>query len=130
MYAETSYSKLHYALLMLGHFFTVSHEPVPSEAIAHEKKKCDQSGCGEDAVNHYRKKSRHLGNSGHVEPVSENVEERCKFCARHSERGDSDLEDNDKNLVLVKGNGVAKPHEDDESPAVFGGVINLPDEPE
>ncbi len=117
MYAETSVSKMEYAIMMLGHFYVTSHEPVPTEAIEHEKTKCDQPGCGDDAVNHYRFKVEKHGNSGHTSPVREDREVRCKFCARHSERGDSDLEDNDENLVLMQGNGVARPHEEDESPA-------------
>jgi hypothetical protein len=125
-YAETSYSRMKDVLMLLGHFYITSHEPVPTEAIRHEEKKCDQPGCDQDAVNHYRKKVEHHGNSGHTsEPKYHEV--WCKFCARHSERGDSDLEDNDQNLTLMKGNGIVRAYAEDESPSMFGGVIEVGD---
>lgn len=126
-YAERSVSNMRSALLMLGEFFVRSHEPIPLEVIRHEETKCDQPGCDQDAVNHYRKKVEHHGNSGHTsEPKYHEV--WCKFCARHSERGDSDLEDNDANLTLMKGNGVVRAYEEDESPSIFGGVIEVSDD--
>lgn len=117
VFASTSSSKMQFALLLLGSFYLKAHEPVPEAMIERDKKKCDQPGCSEDAVNHYKKKLEKHGSSGHTSPVSKDRETRCKFCARHSERGDSDLEDNDENLVLVKGDGEVSRNLNDESPA-------------
>ena len=117
VFASTSSSKMQFALLILGGFYLKSHEPVPETMIERDKGKCDQPGCPEDAVNHYKKKVEHHGSSGHTAPVSKDREVRCKFCARHSERGDSNLEDNHENLVLVKGDGEVDKNLNDESPA-------------
>jgi hypothetical protein len=100
MYAEKSYNNMNSALLCLGSFFTddAHGNGYPIEAIDHERAKCDQPGCSEDAVNHYKKKREHVGD-GFM--VRKEHEVRCKFCIKHSERGDSDLEDCDSNLEKV-----------------------------
>jgi hypothetical protein len=117
VYATKSFSTMHFAIMMMGAFFVQAHEPVPKEAIDHEKTKCDQPGCSEDAVNHYKKKLEKHGNGGLTSPAPKDRELRCKFCPRHSERGDSDLEDRDDNLVLVQGDGEVDRNLNDESPA-------------
>ncbi len=120
VFATETASTMHYALLLLGTYYLKAHEPVPQEALDHAKGKCDQPGCPDDAVNHFKKRVERLGGSGETIAVDAHDKERevrSKYCRRHSQRGDSDREDNDRNLTLVKGKGVVEVHDEDESAA-------------
>lgn len=89
-----------------------------------EREHCQQVGCSATPKNFFRLE-RILDGDELVEPKYDFTGRFTWFCGRHTGRGDSSLEDNDKNLVLVAGNGVSTSYDEDESPAVFGGVIEI-----
>ncbi len=66
---------------------------------------CDQEGCNEAATVVLRLKERYCvggGNCGQRIPPYEGKQPEARaFCERHSQRGDSDLEDNDANYERV-----------------------------
>jgi hypothetical protein len=92
-----------------------------------ERARCQQVGCGDTPVNLFHLKQIDEGKSGGhlVTPPYDFVGQYVWYCARHTQRGDQGLEDCDKNLELVAGPGVARPHAGDESPSALGGVIEV-----
>jgi len=113
VYAADGFSKIHFAMLMFGSFFLKAHEPVPEEQLKYDESLCDQPGCKDGAVNHYKLKQEFADDV--AKPIPEDMEIRRKFCARHSVRGDQSYEDSDANYVLIKGTGEGKPHPSDIS---------------
>jgi hypothetical protein len=96
--------------------------------MAINKVACMQPGCAEKAVNEYRLKKIKLGRSGDTKEAS--YDYRVRYCARHSHRGDSDLQDNDANMTLVSGSGVTAEYAEDEAPARMAGVVHVdPNDP-
>lgn len=83
---------------------------------------CDQEGCAEKATVTYRVKKEFSSDYPHEfsRPVS-GVYRR--FCARHAKRGNCGFDDTDSNYELIE--GEPKPMAEDESPAGFGGVVDL-----
>jgi hypothetical protein len=90
-----------------------------------ERARCQQVGCSEPPVNTYHLKTLHVGYGVMRAPEYNFTGQYTWYCARHSERGDCGLEDADKNLDLVEGDGVARPHAGDESESAFGGIIGV-----
>jgi len=101
------------------------HHLTSEQELAH----CQQVGCSDAPANFYRLKkineAQGSGGSAMVEPPYDFVGQYTWYCARHTTRGDCGLEDADANLVLVKGDGVARPHGVDESPSGFAGTIEI-----
>lgn len=85
---------------------------------------CFQPGCSEEAVALYRLKKEYCRRGHESVPHKPTVR---AFCRKHLQRGDCGLEDADDNYEVVFGPGPneARGWEDDESPAVFGGVIEI-----
>lgn len=87
---------------------------------------CDQPGCSEPATNLYKVKKVRLGNSHHMEKPA--LPSERAFCNKHAHRGDSDFEDCDANLELIKGRkfeGKGNIPKSDLSPAKFAGVVEV-----
>lgn len=88
--------------------------------------KCFQPGCSENATSVYQLVNEYAEGHGWVPEIKT----LRAFCARHLDRGNSDFEDCNDNYVVVSGEGPDKAHThpEDESPAAFGGVIQMPSE--
>jgi hypothetical protein len=89
-----------------------------------ERQHCQQVGCPDPPVNVFHLK-KIVSDEGFKEPKYDFEGQYVWYCARHTTRGDCGFEDADANLELVAGSGVAREHADDESPAAFGGVIEI-----
>ena len=88
--------------------------------------RCDQAGCKELATVTYRVKARYCQPLGERHPFAPDQDYRRRFCARHAIRGDAALEDADDNYELIEGDlSGAGAEPQDDSPAVFGGVIEV-----
>lgn len=97
--------------------------------FATEESFCDQEGCPEQATVFYRLKKRFCVGGGNCgQEMKMYGEERRQFCERHSKRGDCGLEDADDNYEAVEG-VPTEPKESDKKESLFGGVIELGDEP-
>jgi hypothetical protein len=91
-----------------------------------EVEHCQQVGCSARPVNFYQLKMLQEGNGSHMtKPEYDFVGQFVWYCGRHTERGDCGLEDCDKNMILVAGDGTVNRDEDDESPSVFGGSVHI-----
>jgi hypothetical protein len=92
-----------------------------------ERGLCQQVGCAEPPVNLYRLKKLMYGNSRRcfLEPEYDFEDRFVWYCARHTTRGDCGFEDAAENMELVEGHGVPRTHEEDESPSVLGGVVEV-----
>ena len=91
---------------------------------------CMQPGCAEPATVVYRLKSRFSWGEGYERVLEVDDPHHRAFCQRHARRGDCGLEDADRNYVIVSSPDVgATTNPEDESPAVFGGVIELTEAP-
>lgn len=110
---ENCFNNMSTACSALPWFWKVADEGtdwkmVPDEI---ERKLCQQPGCSEPAVKFYEykefqisKQERNMKTPGSWEPKN------IWFCKRHAHRGDSDLEDNDNNyMVLGEGNSQSSP---------------------
>lgn len=121
---EKSFSNIDAAVTYLGPLMDES--PIPTKVLELEKTLCDQPGCKEEAVSKYRLKKLY---SARGEELAEREKpwpyEYRQFCQKHLRRGDGALEDADRNYEVVEGPGPAATTNTDESPAVFGGVIDL-----
>lgn len=89
----------------------------------HFPEECAQPGCDKPSVNHYRVKELYTAQGDGPLPNGTSWEHRRAFCEAHSCRGDSDMEDNDKNYELIQGAGHKVIRPEDVSPSAFGGVI-------
>lgn len=98
---------------------------------AEERAHCQQVGCAELPVNVFRHKKLFYGDSDpkrtFLPPKYDFEGQFTWYCARHTQRGDCDYEDADKNLELVEGPGVARPRAGDFSPS---GLVVLGDDGE
>lgn len=115
------------ALSYLPHVIAVaSDNGASSEWLAHEKKKCDQPGCSDDAVARFKIK-RHTSECGeYLHPDETQYSDSFRqFCKQHLRRGDCGREDADDNYERLDGLGPDDSTNLIESPSVFGGVINL-----
>ena len=101
-------------------------EAIPEPKLAYDL--CDQPGCSEPWTVLYRRTKRGCSRCGsrQDEPVGL-MDTYQAFCERHAHRGDSHLNDSDDNYEAVEGahpsEQVVRP--EDESPSVFGGVVQL-----
>jgi hypothetical protein len=91
---------------------------------AEELEHCQQVGCAEAPVNFYRLKTIDAAPGCGIMKYDREGQYTW-YCARHTRRGDCGLEDADANMVLVRGNGLAREHAADESPSAFGGVVEV-----
>ena len=115
----TAVSWLTWGLETLGEDEDIT-EPIPENDVL-----CAQPGCPEWAGTFYRVK-RLYRKDGTLEEDQSGDYYRG-FCPRHSERGDSDMDDRDENHEWCAG---VRPRVDTEygpdvAPASFGGVIDL-----
>lgn len=86
---------------------------------------CFQPSCKEKPVNTYRV-IKFYCRQGHGRKPS--WEAHRRFCLRHGMRGDCGLEDADANYEILEGpgpKGAWGKYEDDISPSVFGGMIEI-----
>lgn len=112
-----------WSLVVASEQSSVWHNLTNDEELA----RCQQVGCAERPVNTYRLKKLMEGQDRRcfLEPAYDFVGQYVWYCARHTLRGDCGFEDADSNLELVSGNGVARAREEDESPSVLGGVVEV-----
>lgn len=92
-----------------------------------ERGHCQQVGCAAPPKNFYRLKKILYGDHSpdtFLVPKYDFEGQYVWYCARHTRRGDCGYEDADANLELVKGGGVARQHEEDESPSGLA-VVDL-----
>jgi hypothetical protein len=125
---ETFFTSMRTAVMFLGAEWTKAQEPIPIRVIEIEEKKCDQPGCHRDAIGRYQLKRL---TSDHGESLHESEHTHHyfrKFCRRHLRRGDCGREDSDENYEPLDGVGPDDSSNLEESPAAFGGVIELTDE--
>ena len=95
---------------------------------ADEAQHCQQVGCSDPPVNTFRLKKILYGDhppDTFMVPKYDFEGQFVWYCARHTRRGDCGYEDADKNLELVEGPGIAKPHARDFSES---GLVILGDE--
>ena len=87
---------------------------------------CSQPGCPDDAITGYAIKVQYEKNGSRSEYQPKELDTR-QFCARHAERGDSDMEDRDSNYEVLWGPGPLGALQDpsDVSEAVFLGTFDL-----
>ena len=83
---------------------------------------CCQPGCSEVAIVIYRLKKTYCNEGHESTPPFPTFRQ---FCKRHALRGECGLEDADNNYDLIEGEQPQGFRAEDESPAVFGGVIDL-----
>ena len=85
---------------------------------------CDQVGCAEKADTFYRIKTEY-NRQGEMEESQPGNKFR-QFCRRHSERGDSDMEDQDANYEFICGEPPSSGtrNSDEANPAMFLGTID------
>lgn len=123
---EKSFSAMAAAVMYLGPL--MDELPIPDKVLDLEKGYCDQPGCANAAVSKYRLKKLY---SAHGEELAERDKpwpyEYRQFCRKHLRRGDGALEDADDNYEIIEGPGPDASTNKEESPAVFGGVIDLTD---
>lgn len=114
------------AVSYLPHVLAVASDSGASnEWLKHEEKKCDQPGCSADAVGRFKLK-RETSQSGDWLDTSESSFEHYRqFCRQHIRRGDCGREDSDSNYEPMDGVGPDSSSNVIESPAVFGGVVNI-----
>ena len=120
------------AAIGLGWHVTVANEGTAGVEWHHltneeELARCQQVGCAAPPVNLFHLKQIDEGKSGGhlVTPPYDFVGQYVWYCARHTTRGNCGLEDADRNLELVAGAGLARPHAGDEAESAFGGVIGV-----
>ena len=101
-----------------GHPEVAWHHLTDEEELAH----CQQVGCAEPPKNFF-KLNKILEGNELVSPKYDWTATHTWYCGRHSCRGDCGLEDADRNMSLVSGDGKTAPRRTDESPSVFGGTI-------
>lgn len=123
-----SWGRLEHALLRLKPWIDDDLLcPVADPQIARDL--CMQPGCAEPWTVEYRMAQSGCGSCGHQQALDEDWQDyRRRFCGRHARRGDSDLDDSDGLYRPV--DGGQPPAEqvvrsEDESPAAFGGMIEL-----
>lgn len=106
------------AILMLGSSWIKAQEPIPSEVIKIEERKCDQPGCSADAAGRLKVKRLTADDGSWLDS-----EERSglvpyrRFCTRHIQRGDCSREDSDDNYEPMDGLGFEDSTNIEESPA-------------
>jgi hypothetical protein len=120
------------ALGYVPHVLAVASDGGASnEWLEHEKKKCDQPGCAEDAVARFKLKRETAKDGSYLDPAeTEHHESYRKFCKRHLRRGDCGREDADANYEPMDGIGPDGSTNVIESPSAFGGVVVLDGEAE
>ena len=111
------------AIMTLGSRYFEAREEWNSGLTTSDPTVCDQEGCSEPPAVWLRCKGRFDRRTGLEMHMAEGGEYRA-FCQRHSTRGDCGIDDADRNYELIKGHRT-EPRTTDESPAVFGGVIQL-----
>lgn len=118
-----SFSTMDTAIRHLGTF--TDQDMVPDGVIDLEKTGCDQPGCPNLAESRYVLKEL-FSRSGHkLDPSDTHFKYYRKFCKKHLRRGDGGREDSDRNYDVTDSPGPDGSTNKEESPAVFGGVIEL-----
>lgn len=74
--------------------------------LGHERKRCDQPSCSNDAVNRYRMKRLTDECGQWLDMAHQPFVHYRQFCAPHSKRGDCSREDADDNYELMAGPGA------------------------
>lgn len=124
---ETFFTSMRYAVMLLGAEWTKAQEPIPMAVIKLEKAKCDQPGCHRDAVARFKLKRLTSDCGEYLDPADQHLEYYRKFCKRHLRRGDCGREDADDNYEPLDGIGPEQSSNLEESPAAFGGIIEVTD---
>jgi hypothetical protein len=124
---EAWFGSMRYAVMLLGSEWLRQQEPIPERVIELEESACDQPSCTNKAVSKYRLKRLFSRSGDLLDAADQHGTYYRKFCKVHLRRGDANREDNDKNYV-VEGPGPDASTNVQESPAVFGGVIDMGDE--
>lgn len=131
---EHSWNKLDWALERLLPWINDELlSPIDKPDISEDR--CDQPGCSEPWTVLYRMTKRACGKCGNQEMYAGSEEHPYlrAFCERHAHRGDSDLDDMDsiyEPIMTGKKPDQYEVNEDDISPSVFGGIIELGDNDE
>lgn len=116
---------VNYAAQKLMSEIMLSHDEGQQFFAGGEDGKCDQEGCAELATVTYRVINEYCNQAHSHGPTPLDKEMVLRqFCERHSTRGDCSFDDADENYEIITGS-VSTPKPSDESPSVFGGVINL-----
>lgn len=104
----------------------LARENLPPDMLEVGDELCSQPGCREAPVSTYRLMCEWCDRCGEPETHSRTDLIR-RFCRRHLRRGNCGVEDEDANYMVLEGPGPeqAQPAPEDESPAAFGGVIDL-----
>jgi len=100
---ETRFRDMNCAIMLLGAEWVKAQEPVPELLIETEKTKCDQPGCGREAVGRVRLKRLTARNGEYLHPDESGFGCFRQFCERHQERGNASREDSDSNYETVPG---------------------------
>lgn len=98
-------------------------EGLSREYLAHEDGRCDQPSCAQKAVGRFELKRETAHDGNYLEPTG--IRHFRRFCLLHVERGDASREDADANYIPLDKVGPSDSQNNEESPAVFGGVIDL-----
>ena len=122
---ESTFGDMHVAMMVLPHTWLEAQSPIPERIMQIEKTMCDQPGCSEDFVSKFRLKRLTSDSGEYLDPADQHLSYFRQFCRKHLRRGDCGREDSDANYELISGPGPGESSNTEESPAVFGGVIDL-----
>lgn len=108
--AERAFNKVETAIELLP-MMRVEWAEMGQDEVKDARKKidseqfCDQEGCNEKATVFYEMEHRDCSRCGSRKMVEDNKYlgiPYAQFCERHKYRGDSDLQDNDKNYKQIE----------------------------
>lgn len=123
---ELGFSNMDAALKLLPAQLANLTCPIADTILKRERTKCDQVGCDADAVARFRLKRLTSERGEYLDPSEHQYADHYRqFCQRHLRRGDCGREDADDNYEPLDGIGPGASSNTSESPAVFGGVIDM-----
>ena len=121
---QASYRDMQNALMYLPHDWLEAQMPIPKEVLILEETTCDQPSCPNKAVGRLKLK-RETDSHGNWLVSEGEADQYRKFCLVHIERGDCSREDADENYIPLDRVSALDSQNAFESPATFGGVIDL-----
>jgi hypothetical protein len=113
------------ASMMLGHHLQTQTCPIPERVIAIDRDKCDQPSCTENAVGRYLIKQEFARDGMKLDSSDIYGAKYRQFCKKHARRGDCGREDSDRNYDPLDTLKPDASTNTEESPSVFGGVVEL-----
>ena len=120
-----TFSNMEAALVLAHTDIFHSGRPIDTQVLEIEERKCDQPGCSQDYVGRMRLKKETSRQGDYLDLSDTSITHFRKFCLVHIERGDCSREDADDNYISLDKVSAPDSQNNEESPAIFGGVIDL-----